>query len=598
MKRAEALQLIGGLRVFEETAGASELKIGIIDGPVATGHPDFRGTRFQTLADEASPACKIDTSFSCQHGTFIAGMLGANRDSEAPALCPQCTFVLRPIFCEERGSGGACPVVTPKDLAVALVEVMETGAKIINLSLGLIDDELHNHPELKQVYDEAAQQGIILVGASGNQKRIGALPLFEHPWVIPVAACNSQGRILKESNTGTFAALRGLLAPGENIASTSSKGGLISMTGTSMAAPWVTGALALLWSLYPEVAALEVVTAILRPSTSRKQITPPLLNLEESRNYLHQVVSRKRALRRGSTMKYTSSSGIVPAGATVPVPTLSSSTVQSQGCLSCEESHEYASETTHPSYVYAIGQLKAKFPSEGVRREFNRVAHLAKYKVPDDRLIYEVLKDGRFLYLAWEMDWVLENHDVGIYLVKPRSDIELTEMVEALKPSGGQSTYSVVIGVQVPNGGPGKLNVIHLPWVICNQFYHFTFAEFTQNIVQQAGVTQAIAENMFQSMMKKTDNTGATDASRAINYLVMRYMAIYTGMATMVQENYSFVAVHVEPVMVMGNRQLVDVIFEYETKDVGRRLWQGCRVDVTGLFPFLVAELSPRIPSV
>ncbi len=595
MRRAEILQLIRGAEVFEETAGTSDLLIGIIDGPIATNLPDFQGTTFQTLENEGGVTCQLDSSFACQHGTFITGVLGANRNSEAPALCPDCHFLLRPIFCEEGISGKSCPIVTPKDLADALLEVMEAGARIINLSLGLADDELHNHPVLKKAYDYAEQKEIILVGATGNQKRIGRLPLFQHPWVIPVAACDAQGRILQKSNTGYFVAKRGLMAPGENIVSTSSAGGTTQMTGTSMAAPFVTGALALLWSLYPEVAVTELVTAILQPNTLRKQIFPPLLNLEESRQYLERVSSQDGPMKKGRVMKQTSNFGIVPAGVSALVSPASHQDIQTQGCTSCtQESFTMGEE--HPGYIYAIGQLTAKFPSEGVRREFNRVSDLANFEVPDDRIIYEVLQNGQYLYLAWEMDWVLESNDVEIYLVKPRSEIELNEMVAALKPTSGQSTYSVVVGLRIPDFTQEGQTLSNLPMVLCNQFYNFTFEGFVQNVMKQANVTQPVAESMFQSMLEKTDGTGATDGSRAINYLTLRYMGIYKDMAAMVNAKNSFTGANAIPAVVMGTRQIVDVIFEYETRDLGRTLWQRCRVDVTGPFPFLIAELSPHTP--
>jgi hypothetical protein len=39
------------------------------------------------------------------HGTFVTGMLFARRNSVAPAICPNCTLILRPIFVEENDDG-------------------------------------------------------------------------------------------------------------------------------------------------------------------------------------------------------------------------------------------------------------------------------------------------------------------------------------------------------------------------------------------------------------------------------------------------------------------------------------------------------------
>ncbi len=59
------------------------------------------------------------------HGTFVAGMLIAKRGFAAPAICPDCTLLVRPIF-PENGSAGsrAMTSATPQELAVAVIEAV------------------------------------------------------------------------------------------------------------------------------------------------------------------------------------------------------------------------------------------------------------------------------------------------------------------------------------------------------------------------------------------------------------------------------------------------------------------------------------------
>lgn len=131
-------------------------------------------------------------------------------------------------------------------------------------------------------YDYARQHGTIIVAASGNQGNIGSISLLRNEWINPVAACNEYGRLDPMSNFGPSIGYRGLMAPGINITSTNSDGGYTKMSGTSFAAPFVTGSVALLWSIFPKATPMELIHAIRLAASSRshRSIIPPLLNVE------------------------------------------------------------------------------------------------------------------------------------------------------------------------------------------------------------------------------------------------------------------------------------------------------------------------------
>ena len=120
-------------RLMERSSGSPNVAVAILDGPVAIDHPGLAGAQIRPVGGSTDPRCTRVDSYACRHGTFIAGILAARRDSGAPAICPGCTLLVRPIFWETTGAGGT-PSATPEDLADAIVECVRSGARLLNLS--------------------------------------------------------------------------------------------------------------------------------------------------------------------------------------------------------------------------------------------------------------------------------------------------------------------------------------------------------------------------------------------------------------------------------------------------------------------------------
>src|SRR5215213_25958 len=121
------------------STGDPGITIGVIDGPVDFDHPAFAELKIKTVEGSQLSACRDASSIACIHGTFITGILSAKRGLSAPALCPDCQVLLYPIFREEYKSNlkneEPFPSVTPEELSNAIIETIDAGAKIINLSL-------------------------------------------------------------------------------------------------------------------------------------------------------------------------------------------------------------------------------------------------------------------------------------------------------------------------------------------------------------------------------------------------------------------------------------------------------------------------------
>jgi subtilisin family serine protease len=213
------------------------------------------------------------------HGTFVAGVLSAQRGSSAPAICPDCTLLVRPIFAETAAGTGEMPAARPEELATAIIEAIEAGAHVINISAALAQPSSKDERALKEALDHALRRGIITVAAAGNQGTLGGSAITRHPWVIPVVACDRRRRPMSLSNLGRSIGRRGLSAPGDGITSLGSGGDPLTAGGTSAAAPFVTGAIALLRSEFLTATAAEVrfvVTQAYAPG--RTTVVPPLLN--------------------------------------------------------------------------------------------------------------------------------------------------------------------------------------------------------------------------------------------------------------------------------------------------------------------------------
>jgi subtilisin family serine protease len=273
------LELVQLTALMERSRGNPAVVIAVVDGPVALDHPDLASVSIRELPGKPSGACHWANSFSCVHGTFVAGILFARPGSGAPAICPACTLFPRPIFSESRKPNEPAPTATPEELAAAIFDSVSAGARIINLSAALVQPSPKGDRKLFQALNYAAHHGVITVAATGNQGTLGSSSITRHPWVIPVAACDPQGRTLTQSNIGRSTGRTGLSAPGQQITSLGTNRRLQTFSGTSAAAPFVTGAIALLWSEFPNVSAAEIRLAVTHPGPKRQpSIVPPLLN--------------------------------------------------------------------------------------------------------------------------------------------------------------------------------------------------------------------------------------------------------------------------------------------------------------------------------
>ena len=253
---------------------------------------------------------------------------------------------------------------------------------------------------------------------------------------------------------------------------------------------------------------------------------------------------------------------------------------------------------TAPSYVFAIGRVEMRFPTLGVEKEFAQATGRADTKGLTDRAAaHAVLSERSNRYIARQVCWVFTIEGLETYILVPRDPADYDQLLEAVRPQPSPLDLDVVVGVRGPIAPPEMCNGLMVPIVIFDQIYSFDRDALIKAIPRPektpAKEFGPAAEELFDRIMLAADNAGSTDDHRALNYLAVRYPAIYATAADAFGRNSSLTAVDVQTSPLSSTRKVVDVIFSFTNRatDVIEKFFT--RVDVTEEFPFLVTKMSP-----
>lgn len=231
-------------KAWESGLTGKGVKIAVVDTGVAN-HEDL------IIAGGAS-FTSYTTSFSDDngHGTHVAGIIGARNNHFGTVGIAHESSIYAVKVLDQNGSGSLSDVIAGIDWSIT------NKMDIINLSLGTT---VHSST-LKQVVDKADNQGILVVAAAGNNGASdGSGDTVNYPAryesVIAVSATDSRDRRASFSATGSSIEVA---APGVNVLSTVLGNKYSHMSGTSMAAPYVAGNLALFKGAYPNLTHAEL----------------------------------------------------------------------------------------------------------------------------------------------------------------------------------------------------------------------------------------------------------------------------------------------------------------------------------------------------
>ena len=278
---------------------------------------------------------------------------------------------------------------------------------------------------------------------------------------------------------------------------------------------------------------------------------------------------------------------------------LPDATAHGCGCDSCRRTsgRSDGSAADH-GYVYAIGTIEVRFPSIGVEKEFAQAQRRAATADLSDRhALHAVLTATATRYLARHLCFVFSVQGIEAYLLQANDSADVQGIVDALTPGAPEASLDVVVGLRRPLAPPSYCNGLSLPLLAASQIFSTDQAAFVRSAPKpdrlELGTFNASLQQVVAPIMQSADNVGADDAHRAINYLTVRYPALYAKLAEAHADGFHPASIDVSPSRLAGSRKILSVVYTCVQRQNGVADKFFARVDVTEQFPFLVTGLLP-----
>jgi subtilisin family serine protease len=263
------------------STGSPEVVVGVVDSGIALGHRDLAPNIWVNQAEkDGKPGVDDDGNgyvddvhgfnFAANqanaqdnrgHGTMVSGLIGAVGDNQFGVMGMSWQVKMMSLNMFPNLWGNA----TLSSAIAAINYAIDNGAHIINASWGQASstkDEEPGYDLLREVIARAHEKGILFVAAAGNNAGNNDLThmvpaTLGNPNILSVGAINRRGQAWSKTNFGAQSVH--VLAPGEEVMTTSQDGGTRYATGTSLSAPLVTGLAVLMLSVNPNLSPEQII---------------------------------------------------------------------------------------------------------------------------------------------------------------------------------------------------------------------------------------------------------------------------------------------------------------------------------------------------
>ncbi|MHB8869584.1 MAG: S8 family peptidase [Thermoleophilia bacterium] len=235
------------------------VNVAVIDTGIDLDHPDLAANiEGGYMAIAATGRYRKNRSYDDDngHGTHVAGIVAAaDNDQGVVGVAPSADLYAVKAL-DQNGSGWTSDIVDAVYWAIGTHTDTDPAndIQVINMSLG------SDYPSASfaQAVKDAYNDDILVVAAAGNDGAAVDYP-GAYTDVLAVAATDISDAVPWWSSRGPEVELA---APGVNVYSTYKGGGYSYLSGTSMAAPHVSGSAALVWGTYPGWSAADVRAAL------------------------------------------------------------------------------------------------------------------------------------------------------------------------------------------------------------------------------------------------------------------------------------------------------------------------------------------------
>ena len=223
-------------RLWESSKGGQGVMVGICDTGISGDHMEESGDLHGAVKHVKDfTGSRVGVEDVHGHGTHVAGIIAARSKNGrgVAGVAPKARLTIAKVL-GDSGNG------SDQSVAEGIIYCVDQGCQIINCSLG----GAHPSRTIQQAIAYAHSKNCIVVCASGNEAGRVGYPAAE-ALSLCVGAIDARKVLASFSNRGNEV---DVVAPGVEILSTYARGGYATLSGTSMATPWLSGLLALMLS--------------------------------------------------------------------------------------------------------------------------------------------------------------------------------------------------------------------------------------------------------------------------------------------------------------------------------------------------------------